>query len=383
MRDMERLRPPRPELEALVPYEAKDVRADVVLASNEHPDNLPGEMIEKLADQMRVFPFNHYPDPTANELRALIAEANGLEPPNVLVGNGGDELIFDLQLAWGGPGRKLLDMPPTFAMYGIDAEVSGTELVRIPRMADFRVDGDAVLERIAEGDIDIVMIANPNNPTGDLVPETLLIDILNATDALVLVDEAYFEFSRHTMRPHMERHANLVILRTFSKAFSLAGLRVGYVLAHEEVVSELMKVRQPYSVNAFSQWVAARVFRERVVFEQKIRDILRGRDQIMHGLSLMEGIDVFPSEANFVLFRVEHASAMWRDLLHGHSVLIRDFSRAPGLEDCLRVTVGSEEQNQRFLDGVAETLKSRRAAEILGGAGNGAGEIDRTAEVGY
>jgi histidinol-phosphate aminotransferase len=119
-----------------------------------------------------------------------------------------------------------------------------------------------------------------------------------------------------------------------------------------------------------------------VVFEQKIRDIMRGRDQIMHGLSLMDGVEVFPSEANFVLFRVEHASALWRDLLHGHSVLIRDFSRTPGLENCLRVTVGSEEQNARFLDGVRAVLKSRRAAEILGGTGNGDDE-QPAAEVGY
>jgi len=375
------LRSSRPELEWLIPYDAKDVRAEVVLASNEHPSNLPGEILEKLSDRILRFPFNRYPDPTASELRGLIAEANGLEPANVLVGNGGDELIFDLLLAWGGPGRKVIDLPPTFAMYGIDAQVTGTEVVRIPRGRDFEVDGEAVLSRLAEGDIDLVTIANPNNPTGDLVPETLLIDILNSTDALVLVDEAYFEFSRHTMRPHLGRHENLVLLRTFSKAFSLAGLRVGYVLAQENVICELMKVRQPYSVDAFSQWVASIVFRERVVFEQSIRDIMRGRDQIMHGLSLLDGVEVFPSEANFVLFRVEHAAALWRDLLHGHSVLVRDFTRTPGLEDCLRVTVGSEEQNRRFLEAVAEVLSSRRTSQILGSSV--AREHAQNGEVGY
>jgi histidinol-phosphate aminotransferase len=363
---MGRVRPSRPELETLVPYDAKDLRAEVVLASNEHPANLPGEILEKISERIVDFPFNRYPNPTATELRKLIAEANGLDPTNVLVGNGGDELIFDLLLAWGGPGRKMIDLPPTFTMYGIDAQVTGTELITMPRGRDFAIDGDALLARLAEGDIDIVMIANPNNPTGGLVPETLLIDILNATDALVLVDEAYFEFSRHTMRPHLSRHENLVLLRTFSKAFSLASLRVGYVLAQENVICELMKVRQPYSVDAFSQWIASLVFRERVVFEQAIRDIMRGRDQIMHGLSLLPGVEVFPSEANFVLFRVEHASALWRDLLHGHSVLIRDFSRTPGLEDCLRVTVGTEEQNKRFLEAVAEVLSARRASSIIG-----------------
>lgn len=363
---MNSFREPREELEALVPYDAKDVRAEVVLASNENPANLPSEIISKLADRLADFKFNRYPDPTAHDLRKMIAEANGLDPENVLVGNGGDELIFDLLLAWGGPGRKLLDTPPTFSMYAIDAASTGTEVVRVKRGEDFAIDTVAVLDRVRQGDIDVVIIANPNNPTGGLTDESFLIELLGASDAIVMVDEAYFEFSRHTMRPHMARHPNLVILRTFSKAFSLAGLRVGYLLGHADVVRELMKVRQPYSVDSFSQWVAATVFRERMIFEQGISDIVRERDRIMHGLSLIPGVDVFPSEANFVLFRVEHASALWRDLLHGHSVLIRDFSRSPGLEDCLRVTVGTSEENDRFLAAMDELLASRRAAEHFG-----------------
>jgi histidinol-phosphate aminotransferase len=363
---MDQLRPPRPELESLVPYDAREVKAEVVLASNEHPQNLPGEIITRLADRLHDFAFNRYPDPTAHELRRVIGEANGLDEANVLLGNGGDELIFDLLLAWGGPDRTLLDMPPTFAMYGIDAEVTGTTLVQVPRKADFSVDEEAVLARVAEGDVDVVMIANPNNPTGGLADESFLIDLLNATDALVLVDEAYFEFSRHTMRPHMNRHRNLVILRTFSKAFSLAGLRLGYVLAHEDVIRELMKVRQPYSVDRFAQWVGWNVFSERVVFEASIREIIRGRDRLMHGLSSIEGVHIFPSEANFVLFRVEHAPAVWRDLLHNHSVLVRDLSRSPGLEDCLRVTVGSDHENERFLAAMEDVLAQRRASGILG-----------------
>lgn len=363
---MDRYRPSRPELDSLVPYDAKDMRVDVALASNENPTNLPSEILAKLASRLPDFNFNRYPDPTAHDLRKLIADANGLEPENVLIGNGGDELIFDLLLAWGGPGRKLLDMPPTFSMYAIDAQTTGTEIVRVPRQADFTVDREAVLERVAQGDIDIVIVSNPNNPTGDLTDEAFLIELIESTDAIVMVDEAYFEFSRHTMRPHMMRHKNLVLLRTFSKAFSLAGLRVGYLLGDPEVVSEFMKVRQPYSVDAFSQWVAATVFRERMIFETQISEIMRGRDQLMHGLSMLHGVEVFPSEANFVLFRVEHASALWRDLLHNHSVLIRDFSRSPGLENCLRVTVGTAEENEKFLVAMDEELTQRRASEHFG-----------------
>jgi len=363
---MNGFRDPRHELEELVAYDAKDVRAEVVLANNENPANLPSEIIARIADRLRDFKFNRYPDPTAHELRRLVADANGLESENVLIGNGGDELIFDLLLAWGGPGRTMLDTPPTFSMYAIDAASTSTQVVRVPRLADFSIDTPAVLDRVRQGDIDVVIVANPNNPTGGLTDESFLIDLLSASDTIVMVDEAYFEFSRHTMRPHMLRHPNLVILRTFSKAFSLAGLRVGYLLGHADVVSELMKVRQPYSVDAFSQWVAATVFRERMIFEQGINDIMRGRDRIMHGLSLIPGVEVFPSEANFVLFRVEHASALWRDLLHGHSVLIRDFSRSPGLENCLRVSVGTPEQNERFLAAMEELFASRRAAEHFG-----------------
>jgi len=375
---VKRLRPARPELEDISAYDAKDVRAEVRLSANENPHNLPHELLDKLADRVRSdIEFNRYPDPLCGHLRSLIAEANGLEPTNILVGNGGDELILDLVLAWGGPGRALADLPPTFSMYGIDARMTGTAVIEVPRLPDFSVDAEALMGVVAERDPDIVVISNPNNPTGTMVPETVLIDLLNATDALVLVDEAYFEFSRQTARPHMERHPNLVILRTFSKAFSLAGLRAGYLLAHEDVVRELTKVRQPYSVNRFTQVAAALTFRERVVFEAGIRETLRFRDRLVHGLGALSDVEVFPSEANYVLFRVQHASAVWRDLLHDHSVLVRDFSRTPGLEDCLRVTVGSEAEVERFLAAMEEIMASKRAASHFGMSASPTGRIGK------
>ncbi len=364
---MKRLRGPRAELADLVGYDPKDIRAEVVLSANENPHNLPGELLDRIAERVRsTIEFNRYPDPLSTKLRGLIAEANGLEPANVLVGNGGDEIILDLILAWGGPGRTLLDLPPTFAMYSIDAHMTGTRVVEVPRTERFEVDGPALLQAIADEDPDIIVVANPNNPTGTMTAETLLIDVLNATDALVIVDEAYFEFSRHTMRPHMERHPNLAILRTFSKAFSLASLRAGYLLAHADVIAELTKVRQPYSVNRFTQLVATLVFRDRVVFEAGVRETMRVRDRLVHGLETIPGVEVFPSEANFVLFRVDHAAAVWRDLLHDHSILIRDVGRTPGLHDCLRVTVGTDAEIERFLKAMDEIMASRRAASHFG-----------------
>ncbi len=368
---MGRLKGPRPELADLTTYDAREPHVEINLSANENPANLPHELVANMAKRLPEVAFNRYPDPMATALRTQIADANGLDPGNVIMGNGGDELIFDLMLAWGGPGRTLLSTPPTFAMYEIDAKLTGTTIVEVPRRSkDFSLDEKAVLARLAQGGIDIVMISNPNNPTGNLAPETFLIDVLKATDALVLIDEAYFEFSRHTMRPHMERHPNLVILRTFSKAFSLAGLRVGYLLANEEVVSELTKVRQPYSVDRFSQWVAGMVFRERVVFEAQIQELLRHRDVVEHGLSRIPHVKVFGSEANFVLFRVERAAAVWRDLLHSHGILVRDVSRVPGCDECLRVTIGSERENRAFLTAMEELMRQRRESDMFGTTSN-------------
>lgn len=358
----ERVRPPRAELASLVPYDAKEVKAKVILASNENPHNLPPEIVARLSERMSRFHFNRYPDPTAPRLRTLIGEGNGLDPEQVLIGDGGDELLLDLFLAWGGPGRKFMNFPPTFSMYEIDAQITGTEVVNIPRDADFCIDKAATLARLAEGDIDMVIIANPNNPTGNLVDEAFLLDLLEATDALIVIDEAYFEFSRTTVRPYLDRNPNLVILRTFSKAFSFAAMRVGYVMGAKDVITELRRVRQPYSVNAFSQWAAQVVYRERMLFEQTIYDITSERDRISAELEGMQGVESFPSEANYVMFRIDHACDVWHDLLYSHSVYIRDLSRAPGLENCLRVTIGSREENDAFLAAM-RSIVSRHIVE--------------------
>ena len=351
------LRAARSELDALIPYDAKEIRVDINMSANENPYNMPRELQERLSSHLSRFQFNRYPDATAPRLRDLIAEANGLDVDNVLVANGGDEIIMNLFLTWGGKGRKFMNFPPTFAMYENDAQVTGTEIVSIPRTANFDLDEDAIMERLAENDIDLVIIANPNNPTGNLVSESFLMDMLKATDALVCVDEAYFEFSRATVRPLLDRFDNLVILRTFSKAFSLAALRVGYMIASPEIVDTFKKVRQPYSVSAFSQWAAQVVFRDRALFENAIEELVFERDKLMEAMREIAGVTVFDSESNFILFRVAHASRVWRELYHEYSILIRDVSREEGLDDCLRVSVGTPSQNQAFLKALREIVE--------------------------
>ncbi len=352
---MNSVRASAPQLADMVPYDPKYLPAEAYLSANENPSDIAAEVRQEVKRELNKVAFNRYPDPLANELRDMIAAANGLDRDQVLLGNGGDELLFNIALAYGGPGRKFLNMPPTFSVYENNAQLTNTEVVNVARRADYSIDEEAVLERVSQGDIDYVIVTSPNNPTGDLADDRFVLKLLDATDALVMVDEAYFEFSRGTMRPYLAQHKNLVILRTFSKAFSLAGVRVGYLLGNAEVIREFIKVRQPYSVDAVSQAIARVVFRNRAKFEHGIMQIIDERTRVFEELSRIEGVTAYPSHANYILFNVQGADVVWQKL-YDRGILVRDFSHAPRLEMCLRVTVGSPEENDRFLGALREIL---------------------------
>ena len=354
-------------LDGLMPYDPKYLAASAYLSANENPNDMPEEIRREVDKKIRSLTFNRYPDPLANELRDLIAEGNGLERENILVGNGGDELLFNLALAWGGPGRVFLDLPPTFSVYENNARLTGTATEVIPRRADYSIDEEAVLKRLSMNDIDCIIIASPNNPTGQLADDSFLVKVLEASDALVVIDEAYFEFSRRTMRPYLEQHKNLVILRTFSKAFSLAGVRMGYVLAHPEVITELIKVRQPYSVDSVSQEIAKVVYQNRAQFEERIRELIEQREWLIKELRKTPEVNVYPSDSNYILFKIEDAQPIW-EALYNEGILIRDLSNVRYLEDCLRVTIGTEEENRLFLSTLKQCLEQRRKSVSRGQA---------------
>ena len=358
---MNNVRPSCERLEALVPYDPKYLPAEAYLSANENPQDVPEEVRREINRRLKTMQFNRYPDPLANGLREKIAEANGLERECVLVGNGGDELLFNIALAWGGPGRTFLTRPPTFSVYEQNALLTGTEVESIPRLADYSIDEEAVLSRVAQGGVDYVIVASPNNPTGKLASEEFLLKLLDATDALVMIDEAYFEFSRMTMRPYLAQHKNLVILRTFSKAFSLAGVRLGYILGDPAIITEFVKVRQPYSVDAVSQAIAEAVYENRASFERGIVSIIEERSRLVDELRKLPEVKAYPSDANYILFKAEGAGEIWQSL-YDRGILVRDFSAAEHLTDCLRVTIGSPEENERFMTALKEVLIERRRA---------------------
>ena len=351
------VRPPRAAILDLQAYDGAMPPSDLVLAANESPFTLPEPLLARLQSGIRDFTYRCYPDPLARSLREKLAAANGVAPESILLGNGGDELLLDTLLAWGGPGRRVLVFPPTFSMYGIYAHTLETEVVELCRDPEtFSIDVDTAAARLSQGDIDLCFVDTPNNPSGALTSEEDIVRLLEASDALIFVDEAYFEFSGVTALPLLERFDNLVILHTFSKAFSLAGLRLGYVMARPEVIATLAKVRMPYSVSAFSQWVGALVVEEQAAFEPTLQLLRSERERLFQALDALEGVQVWPSQANYLLFRVAGAHVVWQRLLDDFGIYIRDFSSAPGLTDCLRVTVGSPEQNDRFLQALADKI---------------------------
>ncbi|MBQ9021891.1 MAG: aminotransferase class I/II-fold pyridoxal phosphate-dependent enzyme [Eggerthellaceae bacterium] len=379
------LRPSNKNLEGVVPYDPKYLPARLMLSANENPGSLPPAVAGSAIVALSKVPMNRYPDPLANDVRDLIAQQYGLARENVMVGNGGDELLFNIAFAWGGPGRIMLDCPPTFSVYASNARLCGTTVLNINRelksleqgtalpsssaqqaaesssgYGAFPLNEEAVLERVAQGDIDYLTICSPNNPTGDLASVGFIERLLDASDTLVVVDEAYEEFApaASSVVPLIEKHKNLAVLRTLSKAYSMAGVRLGYLLANPEVIIELQKVRQPYSVDSLSQTVAKEVFKFQELFEARTTMLISERDRVYEALSALDGVQAYPSAANFILFKPEGADAaeVWQKL-YDAGVLVRDFSASIYTPNCLRVSIGIPEQNDSFLATLASILE--------------------------
>lgn len=355
---MRKLRPSAPQLADIEPYDPKYIPADVMISANESPVDLPDDIRAEVQEAVRNVNLNRYPDPLANDLRDMIASANGLVRDQVILGNGGDELLFNIALAFGGPGRTFLNMPPTFSVYVNNAQLTNTTIVNVNRRSDFTIDEEAVIERVAQGDIDYTIVTSPNNPSGDVASIDFVERLLNASDTLVMVDEAYSEFSGQTVLPLLAEHENLVILHTFSKAYRLAGVRLGYLLGSEAALTEFKKVRQPYSVDAVSQAIGRVVYAHRDEFTAAIDKTIAERERVSAELANIEGVEAFPSRSNYMLVRIDDAGTVWQQMFD-RGVLIRDFSHAPGLTNCLRISVGTPEENDRMLATLKDILAAR------------------------
>ncbi|MBM3237190.1 histidinol-phosphate transaminase [Candidatus Poribacteria bacterium] len=342
----------RSNLADLRPYEVKDVPYRIKMDANENPFDLPKEIKEILASELLKHSFNRYPDPTAKELRAKLSEQLRVNIEQIVMGNGSDELISYLITAFGRDDARVVFPAPTFSMYEILAKVAGVEVRSASLTEDFDISVDKLIAELKSGGTNLVFFSYPNNPTGNCFDRQGIIDFLERDDTIVIVDEAYYEFSGKTFLPILNQYPNLVILRTFSKAYGLAGLRVGYMIAHPDIISEIHKVRLPYNLNSFSQKVALKLLEHSHQAAAQISVILKEHERIFQSLAQLDHIHPFPTDANFVLFRTEEdADSLFEHLLT-RGILIRNLNRPGLLRNCLRVTVGTPEENNAFLNGL-------------------------------
>ena len=346
---------PRPGLRDITPYAAPQFAVPVQLNTNECPYPLPEGFRADLARVVRETELNRYPDREAVGLREALAKHAGHDVDGTWAANGSNEVIQQLLLAYAGPGRRVALFPPTYALHERLGWIAHGELVSFRLVAPF-VLGSGEIERAAAARPAVVFVCSPNNPTGNAQPLEAVEKLAAAIpSALVIVDEAYVEFGGATAAGLVASHPNLAVVRTFSKAFALAGARIGYCLADPGVIDDLRRVRLPYHLSSLTQaagLAALRHFDDALAILERVR---HERDRILAGLGEIPGVDAFLSDANFVLFRpARGAVETWQALLD-RGVLVRDLSDVvPG---CLRVTAGTPDEVAAFLSALEEVLR--------------------------
>lgn len=346
----------REDLRDLAAYRSPRIEAPVRLNTNECPYPPPEGFVRDLAEAVAGIDFRRYPDPEAWGLRRRLAEHEDHPPEGVWAANGSNEVLQHLCLAYGGPGRRALVFEPTYALHSLIPRVLGMEVIEEPLAEDFSMGPDQVTACRGHRP-DIAFVCSPNNPTGNAQDPEAVAALCEATEGLVIVDEAYVEFGGRSVVGLLSRHPNLVVVRTFSKAFSLAAARVGYCLAAPEVVEPLSRVRLPYHLSALAQAAGEVALRHAGEAEGLLRRVREQRDRLLEALARAPRVRPYPSQANFVLFRAPgSATRLWERLL-ARGVLVRDVSGFPGLGGCLRVSAGTPEETGAFVDALGGALE--------------------------
>ena len=349
--------PVRPDLQLAEGYHSPQVQAEVRLNTNESPFAPPEEWRSELLAALEEISFNRYPDRPATELRQAIADLHHVALDEVFCANGSNEVLQCLLLAYGGPGRRALLFEPTYALHSHIAHITGTEVVEGSRDDDFLIVPDDATALIEAQRPDVTFLCSPNNPTGRAEPPETVAVVASAAPGLVVVDEAYGQFAPWTaLSLRGPDNPGLVVTRTFSKTWALAGARIGYLVADPAVVAACEAVVLPYHLSAQSQAAGLLALRHVPEMEARVARITEERGRVAAALADLP-VDTWPSDANFILFRPRERDAdeVWRSLL-AHSVLIRNCASWEGLKGCLRVTIGTAEENERFLYALKESL---------------------------
>ncbi len=355
----------RPEVRSLSAYHVPDAGGMVKLDAMENPYGWPESISDMWLELVKKAEINRYPDPGARQLKQTLKKAFALpEKSDVLLGNGSDELIQMIAMTMAAPDRVVLSVEPGFVMYRMIALMVGMEYVGVPLNDDFSLDVESTLAAIKKHNPAVVFLAYPNNPTGNLYAEDAIRSILETTGGLVVVDEAYYAFAGTSLVNWLAQYSNLLVMRTVSK-MGMAGLRLGYLIGDCQWLEQIDKMRLPYNIGVLTQATAQIALENIEVFDQQTQQICKDREGLYAALMEIDDIEVYESHANFILFRVKNLpSRAVFDALKTQGVLIKNLGDKEGpLYGCLRVTVGTQDENQKFLHALQVALQASSKTE--------------------
>ena len=350
----------REGLENLPAYDVTEREWQIKVNANECNMNLPPMVEDRVMGRISRVAFNRYPNEEAESLKEQIADNFLLQPENVLLGNGSSDILEKLFFAFGGKGHKIVYPQPSFSMYGIYAKYSESEGVPVSLEEDYSLDAKKFVQVVQEQKASLAVICTPNNPTGNVIPMADIEYIAESIDCVFVVDEAYVEFYGESAARLLKKYPKLIIARTFSKAYGLAAARVGYMIAAAELTDMIGKAFMPYHINVLSLVTADIVYQMRSEFVPRIQMMIAERKRMEKELSKIDAIQVFPSQTNFVFIRMEKAEPL-NAYLENIGIGVRSFGKAPGLENCLRISMGTREENDTWLKAIKDFIETEGA----------------------
>lgn len=346
----------RPEILRLLPYHVPSSSGMIKLDAMENPYSLPETLREEIAQLVTTISANRYPDSNSVSLKASLRET--MEIPmgmDIMLGNGSDEIIQIVALSLAKPGAVLMSVEPAFVMFRMIATYARMEYIGIPLKANFSLDLDLMLTAISKYQPAVIFIAYPNNPTGNLFDAEAVSRIIESAPGVVVVDEAYHAFADASFMDKLSEYPNLLLMRTLSK-LGLAGLRLGLLAGRSEWLIQLEKVRLPYNVGVLTQEVVRKILQYPNILQQQADAIKAERVVMSKYLNVLDGVEAFPSDANFILFRVSKANQVFSELKK-RNILIKNLAGShPLLKNCLRVTIGTPDENKQFLRVLQECI---------------------------
>jgi histidinol-phosphate aminotransferase len=346
----------RQDVQSMHAYAIQDSRGLLKLDAMENPHRLPADLRRKLGERLAEVALNRYPGERTDDLRAALARhAKMPEGFSLMLGNGSDELISLVAMACDVPGASILAPLPGFVMYAMSAQLQGLKFIGVDLTPDFALDEQAMLAAIEQHQPSIVYLAYPNNPTANLWDAAVIEKIVEAAPGLVVIDEAYQPFASRSYLDRVTRHEHVLLMRTMSK-FGLAGVRIGYMMGPAQLVAEIDKVRPPYNISVLNCEAALFALEHEDVFAAQAQEIREERARIQRALAAMPTVKAWPSDANMILVRVPDAARAF-DGLKGRGVLVKNVSRMhPLLANCLRLTVGTPDENTQMLAALQASL---------------------------